>query len=320
MKQISISFLKKEAKLLRKHNLNIKNHNDSLNEISKKYGFDKWQDLIDNCHLNFESNSTKETTNPIQHIESSVNETIDTDIKRGSLILKRLIQDIKKKYLYLLKVEDSNPWLILSYLKSLVRADTQMDKEKEQKIFPLIEYLLICYCSIKGLRNIHLEDIFELSRPESEYFMYQSFFSINFDNTFLFENLNIEPSDYFNNIDPGFKSNNLGTHSFHGVPISESGFKKHYQNYMSIKRIAKYFKIFQEIRSLTKNQNIDEAVSEWLCDYNNVNRYIHFGIDLDRHASSFCVDGEYIHFINNKDCIKDEEFHAQILSYVHQNK
>lgn len=56
MKSIGITELKKQAKLLRKNNNNIKNHSESLDLIAAQYDFKKWDDLINQSSLILNNN------------------------------------------------------------------------------------------------------------------------------------------------------------------------------------------------------------------------------------------------------------------------
>lgn len=62
MTYISIHQLKKEAKNLRKNNNAIKNHNESLDAIAKKYGYKKWVDLLNHTELKIATPSVEKTT------------------------------------------------------------------------------------------------------------------------------------------------------------------------------------------------------------------------------------------------------------------
>ena len=55
MTNIKVSSLKKQAKLKRKNNNSIKNHNDSLNIIAKENGYKNWQDLLNSAEIKVKS-------------------------------------------------------------------------------------------------------------------------------------------------------------------------------------------------------------------------------------------------------------------------
>lgn len=80
MTTISISELKKHAKLLRKNNKKIKNHSESLDLIASDYNFKKWDDLINNSSLIFHKKGVNNTRTILNSLLASETAPIISDI------------------------------------------------------------------------------------------------------------------------------------------------------------------------------------------------------------------------------------------------
>lgn len=99
MSAISVQSLKKEAKIARKNNNDLKNHAASLNFIANKYNFSSWEQMLDHCVLPNEAEPL--TVNQLNSVTYGHLEYIDPEdntiflVKNYYLQIKD-IQDIVK--------------------------------------------------------------------------------------------------------------------------------------------------------------------------------------------------------------------------------
>jgi hypothetical protein len=142
MKSIGITELKKQAKLLRKNNNNIKNHSESLDLIAIQYNFKKWDDLINHSSLILNHSENNDLNNIFSKILSD-NILILNDFKEA-------FESNNHTYLYqtfcsiifknkLNKNEDLWEWRGHSYLEFVCY---MYNLKKDKKTFDLTNILV----------------------------------------------------------------------------------------------------------------------------------------------------------------------------------
>ena len=110
MSNIKISSLKKQAKLKRKNNNNIKNQSDSLNAIAREKGYKNWQELLNSAEIRIKTNiqnyhflSKEEldslSLEDLEKHHDKINKQYQKSIKEDQTVESIQLNEIALKYL-----------------------------------------------------------------------------------------------------------------------------------------------------------------------------------------------------------------------------
>ena len=110
MSNIKISSLKKQAKLKRKNNNNIKNQSDSLNVIAREKGYKNWQELLNSAEIRIKTNiqnyhflSKEEldslSLEDLEKHHDKINKQYQKSIKEDQTVESIQLNEIALKYL-----------------------------------------------------------------------------------------------------------------------------------------------------------------------------------------------------------------------------
>lgn len=272
MTQISVTALKKQAKLLRKNNQNLKNHNQSLNLLSNQYGYDNWQDLIDSCYLHTAKENQPDNDNIVVNTAeinipsfSTVNTIEQLPIEISDMLepLNESFIDLKNEYLKFQKLKNREDGHVSAYIHDIVFDDYSGDNNLERKkVSALIEHIVGAYF-IDNKKSKHIRVGHSLETLFEKHLEYD--YNPRNDN-FLANELTVNVDDYLNILGDGIFTK-IQLHQI----VSENPLM-HRTLLMHLKRAIKIFKIFEEIKYLTINRNINDAIFDWLSNYNNTAR------------------------------------------------
>lgn len=317
MTQISVCALKKQAKLLRKNNKNLKNHNQSLNQLSNQYGYDNWQALIDSCYLktnqenqmenvNNVSNSANELLFPkVRTTNSNKVKTIEQlpiEISKMLEPLNDSFNDLRKEYLRFQKLKDRKDEHISAYIHDIVFDDYSGDNNLEKKkVSALIDYIVGSYFINRknSIHKINLEQLFNIE---------QGFAFEARTNTFCNYSLTINMNEYLDILSP-YKDSTMSLKRL--FCESNDALDTHKSLFMHLKRAIKIFGIFHEIKELASNKHINNAIFEWLSDYNNTARLSAFRKEKLDNPISF-----YIKEVENYDSKYNKFMHEENISML----
>lgn len=268
MNQISISSLKKEAKILRKNNDAIKNHNDSLNAIAKKYNFPNWQDLLDGSYINIEKSHTLNLGKSELEIEQ-----IPYDIGFLADKLSNVKEEIKKEYRKFIRLKNRDSEYVTQRIKILVfnfldyNGDNNMERKKVESLIDYVCGTYFLYTEKLG-QQYDLINIFDFAFFTKQNPFYQMPLSQQYELPIVIQN-------YFNLMD-------IPLDFFYGYHYDNKG---HSYDHELIKAhlypIMKTFQIFKEISEINESySNLDFAISKWCETYGNLTRLSIFGRDF----------------------------------------
>lgn len=153
MTNIKVLSLKKQAKLKRKNNNSIKNHNDSLNIIAKENGYKNWQDLLNSAEIKVKSKLPNYVFLSKKELEAISTE----ELKKHESNIRKQYNDSLKEYqtIELIKLNET----ALNYLKELFKNINNISEEDWESALE----------SIDSAKNVSFELSEQLKGSEKEY-------------------------------------------------------------------------------------------------------------------------------------------------------
>tara|TARA_Y100001960_G_C14771297_1_gene880221 strand:- start:2352 stop:3236 length:885 start_codon:yes stop_codon:yes gene_type:complete len=289
MEYIKISELKKEAKKLRKENQEIKNHSDSLQKIAKKYGKEKWEDLLDSSVFLLSRKESK----PKNHILECNH-------------LTRLIKTFEEDLNYKKEILNSNNKeaisdLLISELKRKKILDIDLDKQRY--FIDLMSFLFV----EKEISDVsYFKKLFDYEFLKSEI---KSLLNYGYSDFYKIE----EVQDFFNYF------LGLKTQMELGVGYEENYYiflEKNYKIHKTIKTFSEILILFTEDKRTSK-----ELILEKIKDKKSLNVFLK-EVDFPYYEKNN-KKNNYINILfphEEKRSIYSEEFMKKHLSVIAELK
>lgn len=150
---ISISDLKKQAKIARKQNNNLSNHSQSLKAIAQSYNYDSWENLLDSAYLIVEKKQMLPEKGSREQIDWQ-NDRLLNDL----FVVIRELNTIHAKYEFLNQKAGYNS--IFNFFQEELLNKYEKHSQQYQKLKLLIELMVSLYTTHKSkFSHISFKDI-----------------------------------------------------------------------------------------------------------------------------------------------------------------
>lgn len=295
---ISISDLKKQAKIARKQNNNLSNHSQSLKAIAQSYNYDSWENLLDASYLMIE----KKVTIPKEGSREQVS-TYGNYFLKKILVLVDKLKSVHEEYDFLNNHAGYNS-LIDFFNKELLNRYDQYSQQ-HQKLKLLIDLMVSLYITDKSKnKDVNFKDILNYS----DFGKTNPFLKIK-----LPKDCSNKLKKYmiFNNIySPELSLENLEIFDINANYIE--GVKQHNETMLDLEIMREKIEMMAEVYTKIQQVKSNNAIlTDWLSDHESF-------IRLSLHNNSITeIINDYqdeMKRITNKKF--NPEKHKEILNYL----
>jgi len=161
---ISIIDLKKQAKILRKNNKNIKNHSESLQLIANSYGYESWESLLDSSYMIQKKEKLTYCSGQKEQVDWKINNLLPYLFK-----LKNMINTLHDEYEFLNSSNGFNT--LFNFFQINVLSTHSPASPIYQKLKLLIEFMVTAFIE-SNIKNKEFKNILDyaLFRKENPYY------------------------------------------------------------------------------------------------------------------------------------------------------
>jgi hypothetical protein len=250
---ISISDLKKQAKIARKQNNNLSNHSQSLKAIAQSYDYDSWESLLDSAYLMVE----KKQMPPKQGHREQVS-TYGNYFLKKILVLVDQLKSVHEEYDFLNNHAGYNS--LINFFKEELLNKYDEYSQQYQKLKLLIDLMVSLYLTHKSKnKDVNFKDIFNYADFGNNNPLLQKPLPEDVSNK-------LKKYMIFNNIYVSGLSLEQPLQVFHISYVEDS--KQHHETMLDLEIMREKIEMMAEIYTKIEKAKLNNAIlTDWLSDH-----------------------------------------------------
>lgn len=252
---ISISDLKKQAKIARKQNNNLSNHSQSLKAIAQSYNYDSWENLLDSAYLMVEKKQIIQEEGSREQVSAYGNYFL-----KKILVLVDKLKSVHEEYDFLNNHAGYNS--LINFFKEELLNKYDKYSQQYQKLKLLIDLMVSLYMTDKSKnKNVNFKDIFNYADFGNKNPLLQKPLPEDISNK-------LKKYMIFNNIYVSGLSLEQPLQIFHISYVEDS--KQHYETMLDLEIIREKIEMMAEIHTKIEQIKSNNAIlTDWLSDHEN---------------------------------------------------
>lgn len=261
---ISISDLKKQAKILRKKNNTIRNHSQSLKALANQYNYDSWENLLDDSYIMV---NKKNQTFKKEQIHWHNNELLVSLSSITSIMVS-----MHNEYEYLNSQSGYNALFNFFQTNLLVHYNAYSPEIKKMKL--LIDFMITAYLECKKTNtSLEFKEILNFA-----YFDLRNYYF----NSKLSPTLSLKLKTYTD-----FSKIYMREQIINDIDRMENG-HLHLDILLEITSISEKIEIMSMVYEIIRrNTSSNQLMNNWLTDYENFIKLSHYDNHIAKHIHDY---------------------------------